>query len=221
MRQTVFASALKPIETVQPLQQEALLQSSASVFLHYFIHKFAHEARVYDPKTKCLQRIDSWALSTAKVLPVSLAQTLKQVSSVEKRLTTRFVFFDQELWVLDFELLANVSKLDAATSRIAKLIQHLDGYSLCFPSAVYPKDLGASMNSFAKEMVENRDIKKPAKAPVGRPNKIDRVVEVLERLYPNGTGGELQKVVLRTVKADLKETLGMSTLRSALEQISQ
>lgn len=220
VRQTVFASAKQPLDTIPAPQMGCVLQASASVFLHFFIKQFSHEARVYDQDTKAVHRIDEWALTVTSGLPTSLPKNAKQATSREALLGSRFVFFDQELWVLDCERLANLDERDAAIERITKLVHGLDGCSLCFPVSIFPDDPGAAMNALAKGMAERIATDMPAKAKAGRPKKIDKVVAILKRHYPNGFGHELQKQVLRTVKKELNESIGMTTLRNAMTQVT-
>lgn len=221
VRQAIFTTLQQSLEEISPDNLGHVLDSSAGVFLHYFIQENAYEARVYDPRTQAVHRVDEWALATTGTLPLSLPRTDGQAASSDTRLGSRFVFIDQELWVLDSERLSNVNDSEYAVNRLAKLIQSLDGCSLCFPMRIYPSDLGNSMNIFAKNMVQRTAISEPIKKTLGRPKKVDRVAEAIKRQYPDGFGHQLQKQVLRTVKKDLNESIGMTTLRNAMAKITK
>ncbi|WP_039017401.1 hypothetical protein [Halocynthiibacter namhaensis] len=221
VRETVFASAQQTASSIQPNELDAVLKSSAKVFLHFFIKEHSHEARVFCQRSSTVQRIDDWALTVLRdELPTTLPLSEKLATTKDASLDSRYAFFDQELWVLDCERLSALPKLDATIERVAKLINGLDGCSLCFPVSIYPEDLGAAMNTFAKSMIDQKVENPPIKLRLGRPRKIDRASEALRRAFPDGFQNIPQKNLRRSVETELNETIGMTTLRKAMAQVA-
>ena len=215
VRNSVFASAKQLLDKVPEGQLDIPLQTAAGIFLHHFIEQNNHEACVYDQTSNVLRNIDEWVLRVRSNLPNMLPTTDKQAAATEKLLASRFLFFDQEFWVLDCERLASISAQDRAAHRVSKLIQGLDGYSLCFPRRIYPTDLGETMNFFAKRIAAQDTV--VTKPKLGRPTKLDRVAAILERNFPDGVKGVNQWEVLRTVEKELGDSIGITSLRKAIK----
>lgn len=215
VRNSVFGSAKKELATVPTNELDAVLQSAATVFLHYFIEQNSDEACVYDQSTDALRSIDDWVLRASSQIPSIFPTTERQAVTTGKLLASRFLFFDQELWILDGEQFSGIGSQDKDAKRVVMLIQRLDGNSLCFPRRIYPNDLGETMNSFAKRIaVQSLTGNKPK---MGRPTKVDRAAEILGKTYPDGVKGINQGKVLRTVEKEMGESLGITSLRKAIK----
>lgn len=215
VRNSVFASAKQDLSIVPKDYLDAALQASATMFLHYFIEQNSDEACIYDQSTDAIRSIDDWVLRANSQVPSILPTTERQAFATDKLLASRFLFFDQELWVLNGERVADIGSHDKGAKRVATLIQRLDGNSLCFPRRIYPNDLGETMNSFAKRIAVQSLA--GTKRKMGRPTKVDRAAEILEQTYPDGVKGINQGEVLRTVEKEMGESLGITSLRKAIK----
>lgn len=192
--------------------------ASARIFLLYFLDENENEARVFDRDSSNVNRVDPWALRTIGDLPSGLPVSGKAASLAIEMCDNHHAFLDHELWVIDPSNLDQTVKGDLRAQRVASLIGSLNGWSLCFPAAVYPKDLGAEMNKYANVMRSSQTVSKFPKAQVGRPSKIDDAVSAIAECFPDGTKTAKGKDVLKKIEPFFETGISIATVRAAMKR---
>lgn len=223
VRDIVFQSLQLKASEINDVHLEEILRLSATIFLHDFIKSNSEHLRACDVSGPTVVRVDPWLAINGETQVTTLPLNRLHCDKLRKQVAKGFVALDQELWVIDTSIIEEAARKAAIHARIAKLTKNFDGFSVCFPSKIYPSDVGDAMNQIAAKMLLlGATVPITQRRGRGRPTKVEDVAQYIDQNWPNGTDGLNRGVMLREIEKGLNIPVSKTTLSNALKiQIAQ
>lgn len=194
-----------------------IYEACAELFACKFVIRNLHHFCLcsHTPNGVQVNRVDEWALETKSSVPNDLPLDELTARKIQADIRKVFLFVDQDLWVFDDSMMQKLES-DKSFSLFEKLIAKFDGWSVCFPNSIYPKDLGSEMRDIAQTLLLERQ--NDRKVRRGRPRIVDDIVEAIERTYPDGTKNVPAKEVERGIENIVPFKIKTTSLANAIKQ---
>ncbi len=210
----IFTAAGMQYSNIKPSERSQVLAASAKIFVHRFLDTFDDSLLVFSLSRAAPVKIDSWILAGASAVFEKLPESASAANAVSRTVANSYKLINSDGWTVcssgDEIFIGNLNPAKR------KVLETMDGWSLCLPNEALPSDSGSCLKTLATQIFQEASAAKQRKKRPGRPNQVIPMVERLKKQYPNGVPNKPLKVITRELACIAPVDCSETVMRQAI-----